>query len=388
MITKIRIRNFRSFKDTTVNLKPFNVFVGPNDSGKSNFLDAFLVLREMMWHNLSDVFSHRSYFFDDVIFKCSRNRIISFDVEGKTEVPKKPFEFRYSVKISSDKERQLHISTESLQIKEEGSNRWSQYIHRLGEKTQVKEKVKGKKGLLSYHFEDDKCAISLLSDLRRHAYIKSVARELKFSWFYYLRPNEMKKPSEMKGETNPVLDMYGRNLSNVLLYLQKNHPDKFKDLKNSLKDAIPNVKDLEVITREKWIFVFIINNQSEMFKLSNVSDGLIRFLGILSVVYNPMSPSMLFFEELENGIHPHRLQIAVELIRFLSIDPQFSQIFITTHSPYLVDCVKNPKDVFVVDKISGVSTIKSIWRKPGIAKFLNEFSLGEAWFSGALGGIP
>lgn len=93
MITRIRIRNFRSFRNTTVNLKPFNVLVGPNDSGKSNFLDAFNVLRRMMWGmKLGDVFSGPFRSFNVVLFQGSQSKVICFHVEGtaRTDPKKNP----------------------------------------------------------------------------------------------------------------------------------------------------------------------------------------------------------------------------------------------------------------------------------------------------------
>ena len=279
-------------------------------------------------------------------------------------------------------------SSEAKEIKRKNYNGWIKYINRTGEITRVKEI--GKRNGVSYHFDSDRCAISLLSDLKRHAYIRAVAGELSFTWFYYFKPSEMKQSKEIKEETSPVLVRDGSNLSNVLLHLKKNHPDKFKNLKKSLKDAIPDVEDLKISTQGKWIFVTVKqrqNNQVLTLPLWSVSDGLLRFLAILSIVYNPATPSMLFFEELENGIHPHRLRTAVELMQFLSLEPQFCQVLITTHSPYFVDYVI-PKNVLVVEKVSGVTTIKPLWKKPGISKLLEDFSLGEAWFSGSLGGIP
>ena len=40
MLQKIRIQNFRSLKDVTVDLQHVNLLIGPNNSGKSNFLKA------------------------------------------------------------------------------------------------------------------------------------------------------------------------------------------------------------------------------------------------------------------------------------------------------------------------------------------------------------
>ncbi len=45
MIEQITIKNFKSFKDVTLNLGPLNLFIGTNASGKSNFFDVLRVLQ-------------------------------------------------------------------------------------------------------------------------------------------------------------------------------------------------------------------------------------------------------------------------------------------------------------------------------------------------------
>jgi predicted ATPase len=399
MITKIRIRNFKSFEDTTVNLKPFNVLIGSNDSGKSNFLSVFRVISGMMWNKLDDVFSS-PLLFANTLFQGSKNEAISFDIGGsttrkepRTRDQQESFEFEYSVKISTDEKGVLYIAAEKLRIRTKNSDKMIQHLSRSGEITKVNEGVNNKKHNVSYHFDSDRCAISLLSDIKRHAYIRAVRYELGLSGFYNFQPSKMKLPTEKKEKGNiVVLNQNGHNLGEVLFYLQESYPDKFKNLKNSLRDAIPSVEDLQVTPIEKWIFVSIeqrYNGQLLKLNLGSISDGLLRFLGILSIVHNPFAFSSFLFEELENGIHPRRLQTVIELMRFLSLGPKPIQVFITTHSPYLVDYVK-PEDVLVVDRLpsTGATIIKSIEKKKGISKLLDEFSLGEAWFSGALGGIP
>lgn len=274
----------------------------------------------------------------------------------------------------------------------ESSNQWFQCINRSGGATEVKEETRGGRQTRSYNFDPDTCAVSSLLDVKRHAYIRAVRFELGAKWFYRLQPSEMKRPVEKKEEKGiVVLKQNGKNLAEALLYLRDNHPNKFENLKKSLKDTIPSVEDLTFTAVEKWIYVAVTqryNGRLLNLGLGSVSDGLLRFLGILSIVYNPLSlASGFFFEELENGIHPHRLETIISLLQSLALGERPMQVLVTTHSPYLVDCVTS-KDVLIVDKSLGITTIKSIANRRGISKLLNEFSLGEAWFSGALGGTP
>ena len=45
MITKIRLQNWKSFKDSTIYIDSLGILIGTNASGKSNVLDAFAFLR-------------------------------------------------------------------------------------------------------------------------------------------------------------------------------------------------------------------------------------------------------------------------------------------------------------------------------------------------------
>jgi len=48
MIKRIRICNFKSLKDTVIELGKFNVLIGPNASGKTNTIQALKLLRDIM----------------------------------------------------------------------------------------------------------------------------------------------------------------------------------------------------------------------------------------------------------------------------------------------------------------------------------------------------
>jgi AAA15 family ATPase/GTPase len=47
MVQRLRLRNFRSFKDATLELRPLNIVVGANASGKTNLVHAFRFLRDL-----------------------------------------------------------------------------------------------------------------------------------------------------------------------------------------------------------------------------------------------------------------------------------------------------------------------------------------------------
>jgi len=56
-ISRLRISNFKSFKDLEVELGNFNVVIGANASGKSNFVQIFKFLRDIVHHGLENAIS-------------------------------------------------------------------------------------------------------------------------------------------------------------------------------------------------------------------------------------------------------------------------------------------------------------------------------------------
>ena len=72
--------------------------------------------------------------------------------------------------------------------------------------------------------------------------------------------------------------------------------------------------------------------------LGSASDGTLRFLAFLASFLGPDTPSFYFFEELENGIHPTRLNLLLDLIEN-QVTTKNIQVVATTHSPQLLGCL-------------------------------------------------
>jgi len=123
---------------------------------------------------------------------------------------------------------------------------------------------------------------------------------------------------------------------------------------------------------------------SEPLKPSNISDGTLRIMAMASVLYGGFS--LVVLEEPENCVHPRLLGALMDLARGAP-----SQVVMTTHSPYLLDHAR-PEEVYVVEKegletkVKKLSTAKEL---EAVKRFLEEGgTLGEAWYSGLIGGTP
>jgi predicted ATPase len=79
----------------------------------------------------------------------------------------------------------------------------------------------------------------------------------------------------------------------------------------------------------------LIEQNKQKITLASASDGTLRFLAFLAAFLGPHTASFYFFEELENGIHPTRLNVLVDLIE-AQVKNKNVQVVATTHSPQLL----------------------------------------------------
>ena len=73
----------------------------------------------------------------------------------------------------------------------------------------------------------------------------------------------------------------------------------------------------------------------------SASDGTLRFLAVLAALLGPQPAAFYFFEELDNGIHPARLHLLLQLIE-QQVARGTLQMVTTTHSPELLMLLRQP----------------------------------------------
>lgn len=179
----------------------------------------------------------------------------------------------------------------------------------------------------------------------------------------------------------------GDNLSNVYYHL-KNDPrwrDTWQEIEYVLKNAFPGFDQL-YFPAEAGHGRIILGWQDKFFpkrgfSASMFSDGMLAFLCLLAVLYDPEPPALICIDEPEVGLHPSLTNLVAEL---LQEGAERTQIVVATHSPQLITHLK-PEHVVVVESESG----ESIYRRldpSALGVWLKDFSLGELWLQGELGG--
>jgi predicted ATPase len=118
VITSIHIKNFRSLRDVKLEPGRINVFVGPNASGKSNFLDALRFLTHMTNVGLVKTFADRGGFAEVFWKGVTDESTIEFDIafempplEGQPRTPG-----RYVLCIEGSQRGLLTVKRELLRL--------------------------------------------------------------------------------------------------------------------------------------------------------------------------------------------------------------------------------------------------------------------------------
>jgi predicted ATPase len=118
-------------------------------------------------------------------------------------------------------------------------------------------------------------------------------------------------------------------------------------------------------------------------------------LALLTLAYHPTPPSLIALEEPDRGMHPYLLRHIRDALYRLS-HPESGgekrepvQVIATTHSPYFLDLFReSPEDIVVANKVGLDVQFQRLTSQPHFHDILGESALGDAWFSGVLGGVP
>jgi len=148
--------------------------------------------------------------------------------------------------------------------------------------------------------------------------------------FLDLSPDRLRKPST-PGQT--VLGQHGDNLSSVLQAICEDEGRK-ATLTEWIRALSPlDISDLEFpVDYSGQTLVHLVEKGGRKLSANSASDGTLRFLGIAAALLGRDSGGFLFIEELENGIHPTRLHLLIELIEH-QCAKRTIQVVATTHSP-------------------------------------------------------
>jgi predicted ATPase len=180
---------------------------------------------------------------------------------------------------------------------------------------------------------------------------------------------------------NEFLEEDAQNLGLVLNRLRRDPPVK-RRLVEHLRLFYEGIDDFEISFEGGTVQIFFQEGDFYI-PATRLSDGTLRYLCLLAILCHPKPPPFVCIEEPELGLHP---DVIFKLAEILQEASERTQILVTTHSEVLVDALTDhPESVVICEKHSGCTTMHRL-NKEDLSVWLKEYSLGQLWRSGELGG--
>ena len=428
-ITKLTVENFKSFDKLEVELRPFNIVVGSNASGKSNFLDIFKFLRDIEATSLENAIGIRGGGETLRNFHIDENQVLRIRVETDdvqrlvidvqqdgaivTEINRRAYEFsiRYDrsdsgYQVLEDRLTEYFTMLETLPMADPAGSEaepllsrslrpevWDpdtyEVLRSLGdgktlcyrEDNSIKRHTE-----LPPNFPHTKQDLSIdhadIWEIHRHQevmlerlpavnmFLWGAARSLANISAYDFDPSKAQLAVPPSGSR--YLESDAENLSVVLRDILR-RPESKKRLINLVSALLPFVHDLDVA---EFGFGQLITMLTERFSDKSLrlaaafaSDGTVACLALVVALYF-QDDAVAVFEEPDRHIHPH---LASQVMQMMNEVTGNTQIIVTTHNAELLRHA-NLEDILLVTRDpNGHSQIT----RPADSEILSHFLQNE-----------
>ena len=118
---------------------------------------------------------------------------------------------------------------------------------------------------------------------------------------------------------------------------------------------------------------------------TRMSDGTLRFIALLATLLSPFPPPLVCIEEPELGLHPDAVAMLADLLVEAS---QRMQVVVTTHSDALVSALTSQPAAIVACERPGAGTVLRRLDPEKLSSWLDDYRLGDLWRMGELGANP
>ncbi|RLJ39742.1 AAA family ATPase [Acidovorax sp. 106] len=387
MLTRLRVKGFKSLIDSEVRFGPFTCIAGANGAGKSNLFDAILFLRDLADHSIIEA-AHRvrdrnggrkgdlRSLFTKTIDQNLPNISIEADFIVANEVTDdfgrkaKPsttfltYKIELKYVIDSDFNERIELVSEHLTYLPKSSAK-----KRIGfscSKEFFNSALAGERRAPFITTEQDSSTgsstinVSQDGNSGRPSQIPAqnsprtvlgsantderptvlAARREMQSWkLLQLEPSRLRSPDEFSDDPHITFD--GAHIPSTLERLKR-----YEEISNRVATLLPEVRGVSVdVDNTRRIKTLLLEQRNGVVhQARSLSDGTLRFLALATMAFDSDSKGLICFEEPENGIHPSRINAILELLREMAVNTQIAvstdnplrQVIINTHSPVVV----------------------------------------------------
>lgn len=392
MIRHIFIENFKAIHNGTyVPFQPFTVFIGNNGSGKSSIMEALRSLQTAIVYDLDEAFKEWGGLERVRNYNASNDRdrnnlrieplLISLSalVDGK--------DYHYSVRINLIRG---YYTVENETLECNGNLVFTSIKSEYEEEPLVSYYENGIRHDFPYRHDGRSLILSFKGSPSYFFQELTAFSRFVENWqFLHLNPHVMGLPViEDKLYSMKRLDLYGRNIADYLLWLKEQGETYLESLISKMQFVLPYMAKIEArvvketINKTIELALFEDRNQHQPIPGWLLSSGTLRVLALLAMFDTPKKPSVLFVDEIENGLDPRTIGLLLSQIEDVFRDKSM-QVVVTTHSPYFLDMV--PLESVIVSEKTEMGSIYDIPKNHDeLNIWKDKFSPGKLYTMGKL----
>ncbi len=378
-IESLKVQNFQALREVEFkNLTPLTVLLGPNGSGKSTLFDVFAFLTECFEAGLRRAWDRRG-------------RAKELKTLGAGEV--------VTIEVKYRERPGMPLMTYHLDLDEQD-----------GGPVVVREWLAWKRGPYGapFHFveyrkgqgwaasgeapevEDERVpipltspdllAVNALGQFQEHPRVAAL-RDFIMGWHVSCLSAKSARGQPEAGP-HERLARTGDNLANVIQYLAERHPARLDRIFHILRKRVPHIERVvtETMPDGRPLLQFKDIPLMQPILARFASDGTLKLLAYLVLLYDPAPPPFIGIEEPENYLHPRLLYELAEECRAAS---ERTQLLVTTHSPFFLNALR-PKEARILWRDEdGHTQTRCVDQVRGVREFMEEGAqLGDLWMEG------
>jgi predicted ATPase len=382
-IEYLRVGNYRALGNVELRgITPLTVLLGPNGSGKSTVFDVFNFLSECFQFGLRHAWDRRGR------AKELKTRGQTGPVVIELKYRERPGSPLITYHLAVDEESGKVLVAEEWLSWRRGKQvgrpfKFLDYRRGHGSAISGEEPDESDRRVDTPLRSSDLIAVNTLGQFAEHPRVAAL-REFITDWYVsYLSIDDTRGQPEAGPQER--LSKTGDNLSNVIQYLKEQHPDRLDHMFEVLRRRVPRLEKVVADPMPDGRLLLQIKDAPfDRPVLSRfASDGTLKMLAYLIVLYDPEPPQFIGVEEPENFLHPRLLPELAEECRAAT---DRSQLLVTTHSPFFLNGIR-PEEVRVLYRDEkGYSQAVRASEIRGIREFVDAgASLGHLWVEGRLG---
>jgi len=327
MIKRVRICNFKSLGDVTVDLEPITVLIGRSGTGKTNFVEALRFLRDLLRSRNLGTIVQQSGGWNRILCATATKPLqllfdVTFNVSGESE----DYNYVLSFQQPAQPGAGPSLNEEKLALGEQvlfhqKQRKWIQPPSILNPPTPTDFML----GAVTGVREITIAYLMLANEIGCYDFPSTILLPSQAAPL----PPGIEGLADNGANSLQVFQTFVSNLTSL------NHWRSIVASLRSLNRSVQGV-DIRLPDKNAVTVSHAVGNHALVLDLAQESEGFRRFLAHLLALYQSPPKQTLIFEEPERGIHPGALAALAGEFKICATK-RGGQIILTTHSPELLN---------------------------------------------------